>query len=393
MNQSHLLAQLSRTGSATPSDTSGVDARLAALGSRPSAEGSGDALRQGNEPHGNSDGSSSAAPPGQPDEEAGAPATPAPIAPPGAEKGRGIDAVAAVAGEASPSDAAAQVASPPIEHVAEAAGQAEVSGVEESDGHFTSTSQSTDGVLVRRDSRGHLSKSLSSTRVSALLTTVAGSHPAFSVPPRALVHRCQICNRQQWARAVCAGRRHSPTSPQGMPFAVVNMGLLQGAQAVAAENVQVFDRTESPRATGSSRPGSGGSSRPGNGSNAGAESRLAASSSSRSLVSCRPLSFHCCQQKSSQDESVALVDRIAKVTWQVHNMSGGRLQSALHRVCRGRACIWRISRQQCAHDPLRAMRTAAVGACGLGSRGWRGTWSSGRWCRTAPSSASTAWRT
>ena len=60
--------------------------------------------------------------------------------------------------------------------------------------------------------------------------------------------------------------------------------VLQGPQAVAAENVQVFDRTESPRAAGSGRPGSGGSSRPGSGGNPIAESRLASSSSARSLV-------------------------------------------------------------------------------------------------------------
>ena len=55
-----------------------------------------------------------------------------------------------------------------MEQAADAALQAEVSGLEESDGHFTSTSQSTDGLLVRRDSRGHISKSLSSSRVSTL---------------------------------------------------------------------------------------------------------------------------------------------------------------------------------------------------------------------------------
>ena len=39
--------------------------------------------------------------------------------------------------------------------------------MEETDGHFTSTSRSTDGLLVRRDSRGHLTKSLSAKRVSS----------------------------------------------------------------------------------------------------------------------------------------------------------------------------------------------------------------------------------
>ena len=162
------LSQLSRTGSGTPSDTSGFDARLSALG-RPSAEGSGEDPRPASEEAAPAvEGGSSDAPASDAAE---------------AEAASSHNEVSSAVQPSATEEAADTKAPPEAEdmplrgkatertHAAQdelADGSempAESHGVEESDGHFTSTSQSTDGLLVRRDSRGHLSSSLSAKRV------------------------------------------------------------------------------------------------------------------------------------------------------------------------------------------------------------------------------------
>ncbi len=250
--------QLSRTGSGTPSDTSGFDARLSALG-RPSAEGSGEGLRQASEEAssaiegGGSDAPGSAAP------DAEAPSSPfnTPAAVPCSATEEAADPSAPPdSDDTVQSSRAAEPRGAPDEP-AEGTELAESRGVEESEGHFTSTSQSTEGLLVRRDSRGHLSNSLSSKRVS---TTAQVRFISI------------LAKQRRFLRMLSCSRPTDDTA--------------QGPQAIAAENVQVFDKTESPRVAASTRPSSGGSSRPASG-NVFGEQHLAASGSSRSLVSAR----------------------------------------------------------------------------------------------------------
>ena len=145
---------------------SGVDVRQSALG-RPSAEGSsgGDVRQASEELRPALEGSSSGAQPAptgaasSPDGEAAALTSSSMM-----EEAADVADTPAPATDAPLNVAAAQgsgASDRPASESSEAP-----RGVEESDGHFTSTSRSTDGVLVRRDSRGHLSSSLSSKRVS-----------------------------------------------------------------------------------------------------------------------------------------------------------------------------------------------------------------------------------
>ena len=169
------LAQLSRTGSGTPSDTSGFEARLSALG-RPSAEGSGEGLRQASEePPASMEGDSSGAvtAPAEADAASSPDEVRAAVPPPSAEEAADTTTSPAP-DDISVSGPAAEL-SAAQEEPADESEPAESRGVEESDGHFTSTSHSADGLLVRRNSRGHLSNSLSSKRVSMVVVHL--THP------------------------------------------------------------------------------------------------------------------------------------------------------------------------------------------------------------------------
>ncbi len=358
------LVQLSRTGSGTPSDTSAFDARLSVLG-RPSAEGSGEGLRQASEEAasavegGGSDAPGSAAP------DAEAPSSPfsTPAAAP-------FSATEEAAESTAPPDSddtvrSSQAAEPrgAPDEPAEGTELAESRGVEESEGHFTSTSQSTEGLLVRRDSRGHLSNSLSSKRVSMYWI------PCTTV--RTLVKHNYV------ARTSYSIHDFDST--------------LQGPQAIAAENVQVFDKTESPRVAASTRPGSGGSSRPASG-NVFGEQHLAASGSSRSLVSVctEPRRVSTAPSKPFYHADSVICTCVSWSWWPRAHIGDAAFRQNISTLL----SVPTVSKLSL--NPLRrALRATAAGTGdGRGSRALRAArWTSGRSCRTARSSASTALRT